>query len=268
LKAQAVNTRLRSVNMAAMKKADILKQREIHRGDPQEHVLRFMVNYSAQARMMHSFLPPTKGKEDVLQAAMRAYVIGIAACVETFFRDLYVDLLKRNPGLMQQALSASSRKAPASHLSRYVAEGVSAEEFAAFQASFQNAEAINQNISILFSIPFFDVLDRFELVCDIPSARHSGPARLKLPPCWRSDLDRVFSLRHEFAHDANSKTQVSAGEMQRIETSALLICQVTALLPGIEAPIIVSGRQLPVILLIPDLISEDWEIVEDETAAT
>jgi hypothetical protein len=60
--------------MAAMKKADILKQRELHRGDPQGFVLSFAVNYSAPARLMHSFLPPTKGKEDILQAAMRAYV--------------------------------------------------------------------------------------------------------------------------------------------------------------------------------------------------
>jgi len=252
-----------SVNMAAMKKADILKQREVHRGDPQELVLRFAMNYSASARLMHSFLPPSRDKADLVQAAMRAYTIGIAACIETFFRDLYLCLLKRNPRLLQQLLTAGSGKAPASHLARYLAEGVSAEEFAVFQASFQNADAINKNISIFFSIPFFDALDGLEIVCDVPSARQSGPGRLKLPPCWQSDLDRVFSLRHEFAHDANSKTQVSTDEMERIEPMALLICQVTALLPGIEAPIIISGRQLPVILLIADLISEDWEIVED-----
>lgn len=44
--------------MAAMKKVDIFKQREIHRGDPQELVLSFLVNYSGPARLMHSFLPP------------------------------------------------------------------------------------------------------------------------------------------------------------------------------------------------------------------
>ena len=248
-----------------MKKADILKQREFHRGDPQEFVLSFVVNYSAPARLMHSFLPPTKGKEDILQAAMRAYVIGIAASVETFFRDLYFYLLRHNPRLLQQALNESNRKIPASQLPRYLAEGVSAEEFAASQASFQNAQAINQNISIFFSIPFFDLLDRFEIVCDIPFARRAGPAQLKLPSCWQSDLGRVFSLRHEFAHDANSKTLVHLEEMQSIETSALLICQITALLPGIEPQIIVSERRLPAILLVADLVSDEWETAEDET---
>jgi hypothetical protein len=52
-------------------------------------------------------------------------------------------------------------------------------------------------------------------------------------------------------------------EMQRIETTALLICQITALLPGIESQIIFSGKRLPVILLVADLISDDWEIAED-----
>lgn len=145
-----------------------------------------------------------------------------------------------------------------------MSEGVSAEEFAA-SASFQNAEAINQNLSIFFSTSFFEVLDQFELVCDIPAARRPGPAHLKLPSSWQSDLDRVFSLRHEFAHDANSKTQVRTEEMQRIETTALLICQITAMLPGIEPSIIVSGRPLPAILLVADLISNDWEIAANET---
>jgi hypothetical protein len=251
-----------------MKKTDILKQRELHRGAPRELVLNFAVNFSWPARLMHSLLPPKKGEEELLQAAMRAYVIGIAACTETFFRDLYFYLLKRRPGMLQRALSEPNRKEPASRLPQYIARGVSPEEFAAHQASFQNAEAINQNISIFLPSLFFDALDQFDPICDIPSAQHSGPTRIKLPENWQSDLGRVFSLRHEFAHDANTKTQVSTDEMRRIETIALLICQMTALLPGIEPRLIVSERNLPAILLIEDLISEDWEIVEDEPAAS
>ena len=43
-----------------------------------------------------------------------------------------------------------SGKVPESNLPRNLTEGVAAEEFALFQASFQNAEKINQNISIFF----------------------------------------------------------------------------------------------------------------------
>ncbi len=55
--------------------------------------------------------------------------------------------------------------------------------------------------------------------------------------------------------------------MRRVETTVLLTCQLTALLPGIDAPIIVGDRGLPAILLIQDLISEDWEIAGDESTA-
>jgi hypothetical protein len=51
--------------------------------------------------------------------------------------------------------------------------------------------------------------------------------------------------------------------MQRIETTALLACQFTVLLSGIESQIIVSQKRLPVILLVADLIADDWEVAED-----
>jgi len=94
-----------------MNKADILKQRQAHRGDPQELVLNCMINYSGPARLMHSLLPPQPGKEDILLTAMRAYVIGIAACVETFFRDLYLFMLQADPSLMEKALSKNGLRA-------------------------------------------------------------------------------------------------------------------------------------------------------------
>jgi hypothetical protein len=134
------------------------------------------------------------------------------------------------------------------------------------QVSFQSAEAIDRNFSIFFSAkPFLETLDDFELVCAIPSAQHRGPAQLKLSPGWQSDLARVFSLRHEFAHDANSKTQIEANEMRRIETTVLVLCQITTHLSGIKLKVIRSDGYYPAILLISDLISEDWEVAEDVT---
>jgi hypothetical protein len=247
-----------------MKKADILKQRRVHRGDPEALALNFLLNYSAPARLMHSFLPPRQDKEDILQAAIRAYIIGIAACTETFFRDLYLHMLRLDPGSVPRALDQNGLRVSLRNLPQYIAEGLSAEEFASAQVSFQSAEAINRNFSIFFSAkPFFDVLDDFELVCVAPSARRRGPARLKLSPGWQPDLIRVFSLRHEFAHDANSKTQIEANEMRSIETTVLVLCQVTAHLPAINLKVIRSEGDYPAILLIADLISEDWEVAED-----
>lgn len=36
----------------------------------------------------------------------------------------------------------------------------------------------------------------------------------------------------------------------------------TVLLPGIQARVVVSGNKIPVILLIADLLADDWELAE------
>jgi hypothetical protein len=247
-----------------MKKADILKQRKLHRGDAEALALNFLVNYSAPARLMHSFLPPKRGKEDILQAAIRAYIIGIAACTETFFRDLYLHMLQSTPGSVARALDENGLRESLRNLPQYIADGISAEEFASAQVSFQSAEAINRNFSIFFlAKSLFDQLDDFEIACEVPSAKRGGTARLKLQQSWQADLARAFALRHEFAHDANSKTQIASTQIRSIETTVLVLCQITAYLPPINLKAIRSGRDYPVILLISDLISEDWELVDD-----
>src|SRR5665213_852809 len=99
-----------------MNKAAILKQRQMHRGDPQELILGFALNYSGPARLMHSLLPADKGKLDIIQTAMRAYIIGIAACVETFFRDLYLFMLQDDPALVPKALAENGLRESAGNL--------------------------------------------------------------------------------------------------------------------------------------------------------
>ena len=246
-----------------MNKADILKQRQAHRGDPQELILGFALNYSGPARLMHFLLPANKGKLDILQTAMRAYVIGIAACVETFFRDLYLFMLQGEPALVSKALAENGLRESASNLPKYLASGISAEEFAAGQVSFQSSATIDKNFTIFFPEPFFDAVDKFELVCDVPSSRRPGETRLKMMPGWKTDIDRVFTLRHDFAHDANSTTKVTFEEMRSIETTALIFCQLTGWLVKHRSKRLFTSRNFPAVLLISDLIAEDWEISDD-----
>jgi hypothetical protein len=249
-----------------MNKADLLKQQRLHRGDAQGFVLNFLLNFSAHARLMRTFLPPTEEKKDILQAAMRAYTIGMAASLETYFRDLYLCLLERDPNLVQKALDVNGRRESVTAMSGYLADGVSTAEFAATQVSFQSAGAINRNFSVFFETgPFFDVLDRFELVCAIPSVKRPGLAQLKLFPGWQTDLARIFNLRHEFAHDANSKTQLDPHEMRRLETTAIVLCQLTAYSPEITPSVGQDESSVPVILLISDIIADDWEVVAPES---
>jgi hypothetical protein len=246
-----------------MNKSDILKQQRLHRGDTRGFVLNFLLNFASHARLMRTFLPPTNGKEDILQAAMRAYVIGMASSLETYFRDLYLHVIQRDPVVLQRALQANGRRESLSAITRYIADGLTEAEVASAQVSFQNAESIDRNFSVFFGQSFFEVLDQFEALCAIPSVNKPGLANFRLFPGWHDQLARIFVLRHEFAHDANSKTLINPKEMQSLETTAILVCQVTALLPAISSRPPNDQNVVPAILLIADLISEDWEVVSD-----
>ena len=83
---------------------------------------------------------------------------------------------------------------------------------------------------------FFEMLESFELVCAIPSAKKPGPARMKLFPNLQEHLARDFMLRHEFAHDGNSTTVLDPREIRELETTAILLCQMTGYLDRYEAP--------------------------------
>jgi hypothetical protein len=247
-----------------MNKSDILKQQRLHRGDARSFVLNFLLNFASYARLMRTFLPAKTGKEDIFRAAMRAYVIGMASCLETYFRDLYLHLIQRDPVALQRALQANGRRESLSTIARYIADGLTEEEIASVQVSFQNAESIDRNFSAFVGQSFFDVLDQFEVLCAIPSVNKPGLANLRLFPGWQDQLARIFLLRHEFAHDANSKTSISPEEMRSLETTAILVCQVSALLPAISPKSASDQNSVPVILLIVDLVSEDWEVVSEE----
>jgi hypothetical protein len=158
-----------------MNKAELLLKRRNHRGDARSYVINFLSNFSEYARFMREFVPIRAEKQDVLQVAMRAYIIGMAACLETFFRDLYLHLLERDPHFAQRALALNPRRDRDAAIDRYVAEGVPVSELAAAQVSFQSAEAIDRNFSIFFTNEtFFEALADFELICAIPSVNKAG----------------------------------------------------------------------------------------------
>jgi hypothetical protein len=203
-------------------------------------------------------------RNEVLQIAMKSYIIGMAACMETFFRDLYLSVLERDAGLIRKVLTTNPRRDSDAAMQRYLDDGVPLPEFAAAQVSFQNAESIDRNLSVFFvNGTFFGVLGNFELLCAIPSANEPGLARMKLLPDWEQHLARIFALRHEFAHDGNSKTMIDPQEMRALETTAILICQMASFLEPLGSSGTLSDESsVPALLLIADLMADDWELTE------
>jgi hypothetical protein len=247
-----------------MKKSDLLLQRRQHRGDARGAVLNFLLNLSQYARFMREFLPMRPERNGVLQVAMKSYIIGMAACIETLFRDLYLSVLERDAGLIKKALSTNPRRDSDAAIQRYLDDGVPLPELAAAQVSFQNAESIDRNLSVFFiHSTFFEALGDFELLCAIPSVNRPGLARMKLFPDWQEHLARIFVLRHEFAHDGNSKTVIDLQEMRSLETAAILICQMAGFLEPLgSAGNSTDESTVPALFLIEDLIADDWEFVE------
>jgi hypothetical protein len=96
-------------------------------------------------------LPIRTEKQDALQVAMMAYVIGMAACLEIFFRDLYLHVLERDPRLTERTLALNMRRDGDTAINRYLASGVAISEHAAAQVSFQSTEAIDRNFSKFFA---------------------------------------------------------------------------------------------------------------------
>jgi hypothetical protein len=244
-------------------RVDLLKQQKLHRGDSRRFLTNFLSNLSTYARTMRIAIPLAEEKPDILQTAIRSYIIGIAACLETYFRDLYLHTLERDPALLETALEQIKEKEALAALYRNLSDGMSFPEFAMSRATFQSAAEIDQHYSIFFKPRgFLDSLDEFEFLSLIPSVPRKGLARLRLSAGWRKDLARIFNLRHEFAHDANSKSKVETQEMRSLETTAVLLPQVTAHLEPFKPTPPKGANAVPIILLIADFVSEDW-IVSD-----
>jgi hypothetical protein len=262
-------------------RAELVKQQKLHRGDSQRFLVNFTLNLSRYARVMHTIIPLSKEKPDIFQTAMRSYIIGIAACLETYFRDLYLHTLERKPDLLETALEQIKQGEKLVTLFRNFSDGISFAEFAMSRATFRSVEEIDRHYSIFFKPKsFLDSLDQFELICGMPAINRPGRARLRLNDGWRKHLAKIFSLRHEFAHDANSKWEIDTREMQSLETTAVILPQFASHLePFRKEP---SPEQqemekelkdnpgwalIPVVLLIKDLIAEDWVVGSKEDMA-
>jgi hypothetical protein len=150
------------------------------------------------------------------------------------------------------------------------------------RATFQSAEEIDRNYSIFFEPKgFLDSLDQFELICGTPAIPRPGRARLRLNDGWRKHLATIFILRHEFAHDANSRSKIDVREMRSLETTPVLLPQVASHLGPLKKELSPERKReieneikdnpgwgrMSAVLLIKDLISEDWIVGSKADAA-
>lgn len=260
------NVQSRKVKGAPMLRADLIKNQRASRGETQSFLLSFLVNFSNQARLIHALIPLLKDRRDLFQTALRSYIVGLAGCLETFYRDLFVCVLDKDPAMLKEVLGQIKEKATLEEMHELMADGISFAEIATSKAVFQNIEEINRYLSILFpQVGYLEALSTYDFICSIPS-RNQERASIKLHTTWKSEFSRVFALRHEFAHDANSKVLLEPAEVQKLEACVLLVPQLTTAMVSPQRNLkIVSTGTLPALLLVEDVIAEDWEIADDSS---
>lgn len=219
---------------------------------------------------MHKVLQVFRADSSLVTQAERAYIISIASCLETFYRDLLVYALARDDISLASILEGIREKATAAEFHRLLREGVSFPEIASSSVTFQSLAEIEAIMSYLFQpAGYLAALDSYQADCLMPS--RGARTRFSLEKRWRSDVERIFTERHALVHDANRKMTVAPRDLAHLETVALLVPQLTAELLAkkhdgkgtlrIEGEPSLAG--LPVLLIVTDVISDEWEITDD-----
>ncbi|MDB5595661.1 MAG: hypothetical protein JWM36_2622 [Hyphomicrobiales bacterium] len=218
---------------------------------------------------MHASIASFRSDEDLIREAIRQYAIGLTSCLETYYRDLYVALLETDAQFLQRLFSGDKWGARLVRIRATEPGDISDAELAGELIKFQNLFGIDQALSeILQPKGYIEALSSSEFMCMIPSKR-SDIASIKLWPDWQIQFSSIFDHRHEFVHDANKVCGVTPAQMAGIEATALLVPQLTTFLVaqelGARGALLAMNGALPTVLIVEDLISNDWEIVREST---
>jgi len=204
------------------------------------------------------------------------YIVSLVTCWETFFRDVFVFLLKRHPNISKKVKSSNKVK---KILGRFAVKKVDQEEYIASIFNFQNLKSLrNAFAPILGSAENIDKPTKQTAFMYI---KNKGWFEFNLPkmfPKWTNDLDFILQERHRIIHDANHSTNVTRKDIQRIETVLFFYLQLFGIyisnrfqLPWIKLNTRISALELAaktkidvknVVLTFDDLLSNEWEIVK------
>jgi hypothetical protein len=236
------------------------------RGEAWDFLVNYLGNFGRSARLMHRVLATLREDKAVCQEAMRGYIIAMASCLETFYRDLYVYVLSQDEVSLRRVLADVRDKATLVEIHSLLADGLTFSEIVTSKATFQSISEIDSFVSKLFHpAGYLDTLQDYEHICLVP-LRGAREAHFKLDDKWRSNLANLFTSRHALVHDANKSFHLSVTEMASLETTALLVPQLTAELVSkkFDGKGTLRIRELPVLILVDDLLSDDWEIADEE----
>ena len=204
------------------------------------------------------------------------YIVFLVTCWETFFRDVFVFLLKRYPNLADELKQNAKVKKILGHAPVNLLDQ---EEYIASIFNFQNLESLQDAFAPILGIHGNLELPAKENVFIHVKQKGWLPFDfLALFPNWIGDLDFTLQERHRIIHDANHSCTVSRKDIQRIESVLFFYLQLFGIfvsnrfqLPWIKFDITISYLKVvaatdhnlkDILISFDDLLSDDWEVLD------
>lgn len=256
--------------MARSPRLDHVRSKVQTRGDVREVGWQYLSRLYPVVHHMHQILHHLSTDTASLEIGKRQYVVAIAGHLETFFRDIFRYVLENDQCVYDQIVQTARIRVPAEH--DLAVQGVTRHDFVAEALTLQSAESIASALDSMFSP------NGFRFAIEHTQHTYAVPAKsacsrgfpLSVFPDWWQDLSKIFDMRHELVHDANSTAFVSSVEMARLESLAVLLPQYVTMMVGavrLVAADPVHG-ELPAMLLVEDLLADDWQTVPEPDPST
>lgn len=254
---------------------DKLATRQANRKGGENAFLNLFNNFYNERRFIHVLITQNLSN-GWTSTIISHYIVFLVICWETFFRDVFVFLLKQHPSLKNELQrNARVRKA----MGRTKASTLDVDEYIADMFNFQNLESLQDAFAPALGIhnglelpteqlTFMNVREKGWLPFDFSS----------LFPTWNADLDFILQERHRIIHDANHRCTVSSSDIQRIECVLFYYLQLFGIfasdrfqLPWIKFNVKVSYLEVVtisneyyknILISFNDLLSDDWEVME------
>ena len=182
-------------------------------------LLGFIDNVGRQVHTMHHVIQTTED-EELLQAAASHFVCGLVSCWETFFRDLFIEVVKERRDLIERF--AGETEAETEGLADEMAAELISKSY-----NFQNLQGIDRAFSPIFGAQFLSRVATHVF----PAVAFGGEVTQNFSLArgvenWNFWVEYCFDERHRITHDANYLPHHVPAALLRVELVFVLFPQI------------------------------------------
>ena len=264
-----------------MKKVNLSKQKNIEKATQlansrkesfsekiRDNILHYESLQIEPIKLMH-FILKQRPEKKILNFAIKNYIINLVSLWETFFRDLFVIVMKLDQEFKTHIIENYAKN------EEYL-EIDNIEEIIALAANFQNLDDLNEAFQYIFNNEnILDVIGKYEQNIFMNPNIIKNFSIDKFCLNWKEEIIKTFDLRHKFIHDANFKYTFNRQEIQVIEMLFNIIpktftniiadkYQLKKLIAHIEDNqvkyVYLGYGDFHYISSIEDILSDDWKI--------